>query len=256
MGGPESIPKNPAEIDQAETESLAAETEEVLATVHALSEPGAVLNGDVLMRLEQLAHQGSHALEVGHYEHGIVPRLEDLENGSAFIVSKLEDALHDADSLETESIQKLIAFFKGRPEQLRYAIFSYADSVARFYRISRSRSMMDNEDFLKQMKVIDQTRRRRHDSLLDSLAGYSQQISSLIQDGYLEREDVAWFDFKISDSTDSSGEENAPHRPVLAFSSGSITDRDRVRNWAVALDVVENIREQERLLEERKEMNR
>lgn len=224
------------------------ETAEMLYHAHAILEKKDIGPED-LAHLSELAHDGKYSKEVSRYEQHVVPTLSDFAEGSAFVVAELEKTLESADSEEAKNLQAMINFFKGRSAQVRHAVFSYADSVARFHRIRSRQAEMEVEDFKDLITTVDRDRKRRHDALLTTLNLFSSKVQALIDDGYIEAGDVSWLDFKHMDVLeDVEATQPISHKKITAFSPASLEDRDRIKQWAVALDLVENINEQNQIL--------
>lgn len=157
---------------------------------------------------------------------------EKAEAAKARVAEDIQNHGEDAESKKTlESLNLLI----GRERQIHESIKRYVHSVIRFEELRRL-SAGGTRDLTEQFVDSDNSRRKAHNNLLDSLALYNNLISKLTNEGILGQDTVtSW-------SMGQDARMNDPNRAVV-FSNSVLANRDFVRQWAQVVDFAELFQE-------------
>jgi len=171
------------------------------------------------------------------YVNGNVPTLDTFRNGtrlaSETIASDLaqEKGLSSEDLSEELHVQKLL---EGRAGSIEHAIDAYVRSVIKFHNLKRI-SRGGVRDMTKQFEQSDHERRRAHNHLLDTLQSTTQAVRDAVELKLIPLEKV----LEWNPGVESIPQENA----IVVFSPKILEDRNYIRDWAIAADFDERLRE-------------
>jgi len=223
--------------DAREAAELTGSEDEVLHQLHRCVTP----QGKVICDKETMAHirdEFSHceAFEMyAKYERNAVPTLESMRDHVDRLKIQVDGdpRANDEEKAAMEHARKLIA------GSLPSAVSRYVQSVI-FYAQQASRfPLMDPEERREFIEKCDGDRRRKHDSLLQTIQEIDVALRLLSEDlGAIDSKEIAWW---------RAGMEELPHDALPAFDAAAIDTkntlhRDLIKNWAIAADFAKYFR--------------
>ena len=201
--------------------------EELIARVHGLvesevSHPTKEGNG----KLHRILSVGHYARVYREYDAGAYLPIEILGESANRVAGILEKTF--AENPEGAKLQR--NYFLARLKTIRSSCIAYANSVASFHSIKRQQLRLEPEDFSYKLQQIDGMRKRRHDSLIKSLYDYNVKIAELVKQGTIPEGLVAEW-----------GRASSTEETIFVFPKGFLEGRERIRDWAIAVDLKDNL---------------
>ncbi len=209
--------------------------ENFIARFHSLYEQARTdQGGESLNGMRDMLH-GPQARVFHDYQAGKFLSMETFKSSIDLIINALRAEIDLSDDKEEQTIlQGHMKYFSGRVNYIQGAACSYADSVARFHNIRLQQVRLNEEDFRYQLMRIDRERRRQHEALITALQEYDARIQSLRKDGYLEGVQCKEWNKSLVSAQDSS--------TVYLFPKQFLSDREMIREWAIAVDLDTNLK--------------
>lgn len=213
--------------------------EEVVEKIHLHHD--SVLEGTIpcnVELLEQVREDLTH-LECyplyKEYVEGRTPSLPLLQESAARAVAAIEKIIaeekkngtSDADLAEEIRVKNLIA---GRSISIEQNITAYIKTVLRFQTLKKLHNN-GARDVSKQLEQTDHDRRRVHNNLIDSLRILTEAVKEAQSIDLIAKKSVhEWVpSLNASELAKTEGS-------IVVFSPKILTDRDYVRDWAMAAD--------------------
>lgn len=234
--------------------------ERIISDVHRISYEQRHVSQDDLEGLMRRIKKSELSSEFLLYEKKIHPTLEMLERSGEIIVATLKKELEiSTDQEEGEELQKHIRFFSHRIKEINNAITRYCDAIAQFEIQNNLRlKYPERSDTRTKFEQADKHRRLMHDNLFMVLRTFSQQISSLIEDGYIQKKQIQLWDAeKMASATEDNSQYNNETTIHVFHSSllDSTQERNRklIQEWAITADLSKNLKQIIHIFEEQKE---
>lgn len=234
----ESVDVDPS-LPTAATESVLAEVERA----HRAHGAGHAHNQDEIAHL----HDSIHSCECGklfdEYVDGIVPTFDRMFKPLSERIQQATEVLQtDAEKYGPNDVaeeMRALTLLKGREQQVQTAVQLYVQSVIRFNtlkQLSHGGAHDDKENFVR----ADQSRRRLHNGLIDSLRVYLDAAQKANELGLLSHSEPAFAQWDIGIDA-----RTVPDSRALLFSGKTLERREFVRDWAIAAFFAERLQELE-----------
>lgn len=162
------------------------------------------------------------------YEKGLLPTVTSMTE-AARIAS--EALLAETEDGEAVRLGKLIS---GQVPSIRQWCRRYVSTIVKFHTAKQRSHGSSDAEKKYQLQLADEERRRVHNALLESLKNFSALL--------IQAEDFAIFRKPIMWKPGVNLPEGITFAEPVVFDHVVMTDRDLVKNWAIALDCVEEMR--------------
>lgn len=216
------------------------DTEAVLTHLHRTTESAGAVRRDTVANLHNEILSTEQFGLFDQYIKGEIPTLERMfERLPAVIELALENLHKQEERYGTEAVREekaLLKLLSGREKQIKYTIGQYIQSVIRFNTL-REFSKGGARDVAAQFSEADKSRRRIHNQLLDSLSIYLQTIITVNKADLFSEGGTS--PFVVWER--GMNARDIPEDKIVLFSSNVLSDRDFIRDWAIAADFAESL---------------
>ena len=129
-------------------------------------------------------------------------------------------------------LSETVTFLENRVEQVHYFVTGYVETIASFQAVKQLASGMEDWRLQDRLENIDRARRRAHDALITSLSELTARIQKLVEEGYVDEQDVVYWNGWAHPLT------NQKDSAIVVFSPSIVTHerRKEIQEWAIAAD--------------------
>lgn len=215
----------------------AGSEDKVLLDLHRCVTP----QGTVLCDGETMTHirdEFSHceAFDMyAKYEKGAVPTLESMRDHLDRLMIQVDGdpKASEEDKAAMKHVRKLIA------GSLPSAVSRYVQSVIFYEQQAVRLPLMDAHERRDFIEKCDLDRRRKHDSLLQTIRDIDAALRLVSEElGAIDTKEIAWWRAGM----DSLSRDALPAFDAAAINADDKLHRDLVKNWAIAADFAKYIR--------------
>ncbi len=184
---------------------------------------------------ERHAHHGDPEF-IGHIQEELTQVGIERASVNTILPTNLADSIERIVGALTEeaaqdpALEPLLKRLRGRDRIIQGAIGNYVSTLIQFYNITRTNAWRDSEEIRDKLVIVDERRRRCHNSLIEAMTVYTKTIKELEQEGYLDN-----FSLAAWEPGEPLPEPTA--NTVVVFSGRFLQNRDRIKDWAIDVDV-------------------
>ncbi len=205
----------------------AVHEEEIIALLSRytkrMSDDGSEINDDAHAKEMESIHANLSRCPIFpiyvKYKDGKILTLNMLQNSVETAVDIIDNYIKNEldtkkkfDRHDIESLNKTKKILMGRIHQIRSCVNSYVQSIGTFHNLKTLRCH-EGRDFNKQFENADLARRRKHNSLIESLQVFRKALNQV---------------------RNLSNEIDVSQNKLIMFSEKVLDNRDLIRDWAIA----------------------
>ncbi len=208
-------------------------TEDALAELNDIPNENETPEGAHLHALT-LIHRTEESNEFDEHENGDSLTIERVSNSAKNMTALLRSMFEEAKDEERGEIEKKIKFVSHRADEIMHAATSYAKSVYAFKFLKDRQSHFEPEDFQDKFQSADNTRRRRHDHLIQTLKTYTGLIREIFEQYSFDPSVLKEWDPVNLHSQNVAFSTVYDDTKIYLFGSKFLTDRQAIQTWAIA----------------------
>lgn len=210
--------------------------EDIIRTVHGVdNEPSRNRNGDVYAELrDELPAEICPLCE--RYEQRACPTIERMETECASLAHELTLLAEQETGDERAYLLNTSRFINARSAFIKNCSYDYVDTIGQMASLQKRQQYMEEETWRDQLITIDTTRSQRHNALIEALRGLTAKVLELVEEGYLNKEDVTLWNGWHDDVRNRTSK-------ITVFSPKIVTDAHRkiIQDWAISADIMDSL---------------